>query len=134
MASLTAWLEAAERYRVREPMAMTLATTGSDGSSRRIELLADEEADRLFAQRPREARATSAVSAQSQPLQDARVMRTQANTLAASGSEIERPADWSGYRLRIERIEFWHGSPDRLHRRLQFTRSGVGWVTLRLQP
>ncbi|MFD6755227.1 pyridoxine 5'-phosphate oxidase C-terminal domain-containing protein [Micromonospora gifhornensis] len=33
-----------------------------------------------------------------------------------------------------QRIEFWHGSPDRLHRRLAYELSDAGWNARRLQP
>ncbi|HET7660852.1 MAG TPA: pyridoxine 5'-phosphate oxidase C-terminal domain-containing protein [Oryzihumus sp.] len=31
-------------------------------------------------------------------------------------------------------VEFWQGSPDRLHRRLQYSRTESGWTHWRLQP
>jgi dihydrophenazinedicarboxylate synthase len=42
--------------------------------------------------------------------------------------------DWTGYVLEPERIEFWHGRPDRLHRRLEYRRRHDGWTAQRLQP
>ena len=47
---------------------------------------------------------------------------------------MQRPEDWGGYRLDPDLIEFWHGSPDRLHRRLLYIKSDGGWTHRRLQP
>jgi dihydrophenazinedicarboxylate synthase len=99
----------------------------------RVERLSDAESDVLFAERPRAAQATTAVSEQSARLADESELRARAAALT-EGGEIARPQGWGGYRLVIEQIEFWHGSPDRLHRRLQYHREGGDWTAMRLQP
>lgn len=98
-----------------------------------VETLTDEESDALFHDRPPLAQATTAASRQSQPLTSEAELRAAAGALVASG-HIARPADWTGYRVVAERIEFWYGSTDRLHRRLQYTRAGTTWTPVRLQP
>ncbi len=51
------------------------------------------------------------------------------------GREVPRPPQWVGYRVSLERIEFWQGQPDRLHDRVVYTRGpGGGWTTQRLSP
>jgi len=41
---------------------------------------------------------------------------------------------WGGWRLDPDLIEFWHGSPSRLHRRLLYIKGESGWSHQRLQP
>ncbi|RAJ66854.1 pyridoxamine 5'-phosphate oxidase [Streptomyces sp. Amel2xB2] len=99
------------------------------------EPLAPEDSDRLFAARPPAARAASAASRQSRPLQDEAALREAAGTLREDPDAIRRPEDWTGYRLLPESVEFWHGSPDRLHRRLRYDRTDpAAWTARRLQP
>jgi pyridoxamine 5'-phosphate oxidase len=47
------------------------------------------------------------------------------------------PAEWGGYVVRPEAVEFWQGRPGRLHDRLRYSRpagDGTGWVVERLAP
>ncbi|TKA01408.1 pyridoxamine 5'-phosphate oxidase [Actinacidiphila oryziradicis] len=99
-----------------------------------VETLTAEQSDALFTRRPGEARATSAVSRQSRPLDDEAALRRHARALLAEGGEVRRPEEWTGYRLVPENLEFWYGSPDRLHRRLRYDREAIGWAWQRLQP
>jgi len=98
-----------------------------------IELLGAEDSDLLFDRRTDEAKAATRVSDQSQTLSDSAHLESRMKGDLESGNLL-RPTGWSGYRLRIDRIEFWHGSPDRLHRRLEYKRAGDGWSHRRLQP
>jgi pyridoxamine 5'-phosphate oxidase len=50
------------------------------------------------------------------------------------GRELERPANWGGYRLAPDEFEFWQGRPDRLHDRLRYRRAEQGWTCDRLCP
>jgi dihydrophenazinedicarboxylate synthase len=90
-----------------------------------------DESDALFAERPVRAQITAALSAQSRPLDDEAALRRRA---AAHSTPPARPDGWTGYVLAPQRIEFWHGRTDRLHRRLEYARAGNGWRTCRLQP
>ncbi|MER7004736.1 phenazine biosynthesis FMN-dependent oxidase PhzG [Dactylosporangium sp. NPDC000555] len=92
------------------------------------------ESDVLFAERPAAAQATTAASRQSTPLDDEAALRQRAADLLATGGSIARPDGWAGYRLEAAAIEFWHGSVDRLHRRLRYDRHPGGWTAQRLQP
>ncbi len=99
-----------------------------------VERLGEAESDALFAARPPAAQAAALVSRQSQPLEDPEELRAAAAEAAGRGAPLSRPRDWGGYRLAPLRIEFWHGSPDRLHRRLLYTEETAGWTHQRLQP
>jgi pyridoxamine 5'-phosphate oxidase len=100
----------------------------------RVDPLGPEESDALFETRPLAARATTAASRQSEPLLDEEELRARAGRLAESGAPVRRPEEWTGYVLWPESVEFWYGSPDRLHRRLRYERDGDGWRHQRLQP
>lgn len=99
-----------------------------------VERLSDEEADRMFALRPIAAQASAIASHQSEPLDDYSELRSTADRLAQSVVPLPRPESWACYRLVPETIEFWHGSVDRLHRRLVYTRTSDGWKHRQLNP
>lgn len=102
--------------------------------SGRIGRLSDAESDALFAVRPIPSQAAAIVSRQSEPLDDPAKLRADADTLAESTTPLPRPAGWHGYRLVPDSVEFWHGTVDRMHRRLLYERAGDGWTHHRLNP
>lgn len=99
-----------------------------------VEFLSAAESDAIWADRPVQSQAASAASAQSAPLEDDAAYRAEAARLAAAGTPLPRPADWNGYRLRPDALEFWHGGADRMHRRLRYDRTRSGWTHRRLYP
>jgi dihydrophenazinedicarboxylate synthase len=99
-----------------------------------VERMSEEESDRLFAARPIAAQATTSVSRQGQPLTDLAELRRKAQALLAGNEQLQRPSGWGGYRLIPDQIEFWHGSTDRLHRRLSYSRQAADWSRRLLQP
>ena len=44
-----------------------------------------------------------------------------------AGQQPPRPAEWGGYCLQPERVEFWQGRPDRLHDRLDYRLHDGHW-------
>lgn len=101
-----------------------------------VEELPGAEADAIFAGRPRDAQVASAVSRQSAPLTDEAGLRDHAKALYEADRPIPRPDNWTAYRLIPRELEFWYGSPTRLHRRLLYTRpdGDTAWTRRRLQP
>lgn len=98
-----------------------------------VRKLSEEESDEIFGERPADAQATTVASSQGRPLEDPEALREKASEL--SGDEpLSRPARWGGWRLDPDLVEFWHGSPDRLHRRLLYIKDENGWEHKRLQP
>ena len=90
-------------------------------------------ADELWAQRPTDANAMSAVTRQSEPLADERALLASARALA-DGGPVPRPRHWAVYELVLTHAEFWQSSADRLYRRLRYDRTDTGWAAVRLQP
>lgn len=105
-----------------------------------IEQMTDAESDALFAERSPASRAATAVARQSAPFPTgaastlAALIRSADDLRAQYGDDIPRPVTWVGCRLVPETVEFWHGSRDRMHRRLAYVRTPTGWDAERLQP
>lgn len=97
-----------------------------------VERLGEAESDALFAARPAAGQATTVASEQGETLTDPKELRRRASELG--DDELQRPPNWGGYRLDPDLVEFWHGSPDRLHRRLLYVKSDGAWTHRRLQP
>src|SRR5580692_6084558 len=50
------------------------------------------------------------------------------------GTEVPMPDFWGGYLLTPETVEFWQSGQFRLHDRLRYRRTAVGWEIERLSP
>ena len=104
-----------------------------EGPTTRVD---DVESDAYFATRPRAAQVGAWASRQSEPIEsgalEAEVSRVEQRY---QGREIPRPPHWGGYRVSLERVEFWEGRPHRLHDRVSYTRlEAGGWRIERLSP
>lgn len=101
-----------------------------------IEPVTAAEADAYFASRPRGSQIGAWASQQSRPLasRDELERRIGAVERRFDGQEVERPSHWSGYRLRPDRVEFWHGREFRLHDRFVYRLDGDAWQEQRLYP
>jgi len=95
-----------------------------------------EISDQYFSERPFESQISAIVSQQSQPVENREVLEDlwKNKELTSKGTKLVRPADWGGYFVQPERIEFWQGRPNRLHDRILFVRDGEDWVVSRLSP
>jgi len=118
------WLELARQVRIEGP----------------VTVVDDATADAYWASRPRGSQIGAWASAQSEPVPDrAALDRQQAAAeerfgIDESAGPIPRPPHWGGYRVGIDRIEFWQGQPDRLHDRFEYRRTPDGWNITRLSP
>ena len=104
--------------------------------SGRVSKLSRAASTAYFHSRPRGAQLSALASRQS------RVVGSRA-TLEKAVAELDRrhpetvplPADWGGYALRPDWIEFWENRADRLHDRLRYVRKREGgWRLERLAP
>lgn len=118
------WLDLSRQVRVEGP----------------VTVVGDDEADAYWASRPRGSQLGGWTSNQSEPIADRAELEGHAADVAArfgeadDGEPVPRPAHWGGYRVAIDRIEFWQGQPNRLHDRFEYRRSGDGWQISRLAP
>ena len=53
---------------------------------------------------------------------------------AEYGENPPRPANWGGYRVAPQVLEFWQGRRDRLHDRIQYRLNNGKWNIERLAP
>lgn len=91
--------------------------------------------DEYFHSRSRGSQLGAAVSAQSRPLENRKVLEEQVRVFGERfPGEVPRPEYWRGYCLRAERIEFWMDGKDRLHERFLFGKAPEGWTVQRLYP
>ena len=109
-----------------------------------VTLASDEDSDRYWATRPRDARLAAVASRQSRPLA-ARgdLLGRVAEVGRAHAGDVPRPPRWGGYRVWAERVELWAGQPARVHDRARWTRplaaaggdwAGGPWHATRLMP
>jgi pyridoxamine 5'-phosphate oxidase len=103
----------------------------------RVERASDEESDRYFHSRPEGSRIGAWASPQSRVIPGREALEALYQEVEARYPEgaIPRPANWGGYRVIPECIEFWQGRPNRLHDRLSYSRRPEGgWLIERLAP
>ena len=101
-----------------------------------VSKLSHDESEAYFKSRPRGSRLAAWASPQSSVIPDRTVLEKRWNAMAAKfPGEVPLPANWGGYVLKPERIEFWQGRLNRLHDRFCYTRQpGDVWKLERLAP
>ena len=101
-----------------------------------VNKLSHDESEAYFKSRPRGSRLAAWASPQSSVIPDRTVLEKRWNAMAVKfPGEVPLPANWGGYVLKPERIEFWQGRLNRLHDRFCYTRQpGDVWKLERLAP
>ncbi len=102
-----------------------------------VERVSPAESDAYFAQRPPGHRLAAIASPQSRVVRDRHELEVAVAALVERYRHAPppRPADWGGYRLLPESVEFWQGRPHRLHDRLRYAAAPEGgWRIERLAP
>lgn len=114
----------------REPIGRQIRIEGH------VTLASDAESDTYWNSRPRESQLNAWASQQSRPVASRAALQAEQDRLTAQfeGRPVPRPPHWGGYRVALERIEFWQGDKYRLHDRIVYMRSGSGWSVQRLSP
>lgn len=103
------------------------------------EKVSTAESIRYFASRPRGSQLGAWVSDQSSAISTRALLQNKLEEIKNRflKGEIPKPPAWGGYRIQPTRVEFWQGGADRLHDRIEYTRSGLetaAWQIQRLAP
>lgn len=93
-----------------------------------------ENSDAYFASRPLSSQYSTAISRQSQPLENRAVLEEKLQALMQQTSSVKRPDNWGGYIVIPDEYEFWQGRDSRLHDRIHYYRVEGRWEHRRLYP
>lgn len=102
-----------------------------------IEKISREKSDEYFKTRPRGSQIGAWTSPQSNKIANREIMEERFRRLEEKykDKEIPRPAQWGGYVLIPDMMEFWQGRPNRLHDRILYTIQKDGnWMIDRISP
>jgi len=122
------------------PKASLLFYWSESGRQVRIEGTAEkvsaEYSDSYFKTRPRESQLSAWASEQSSVVTDRQYLEKRHDYYRKkySGSNVERPPHWGGFRIIPFWFEFWQSDEKRLHDRITYTRIKNIWKIERLAP
>jgi pyridoxamine 5'-phosphate oxidase len=102
----------------------------------RVQRVPRAESEAYFRTRPLASRVAAWASRQSEVIPDREALeRAYLDAASRYGEDPPLPAWWGGYSLSPEVFEFWENRPNRLHKRLRYTRDATGaWTAARLAP
>ncbi len=103
----------------------------------RVARVSARDSDDYFGSRPRGSQIAGSCSPQSTIVESREWLEEAYHRLEEEldGRDLDRPANWGGFRLRPSALEFWKGRPNRLHDRILYTRLNDGsWKIDRLAP
>ena len=95
-----------------------------------------EDSDAYFATRARRSQIGAHASHQSHPLVSRAALEARVELLEAQyeGREVPRPANWGGYVLTPDAVEFWQHRENRLHDRVIYSLVNGAWRHERYAP
>ena len=102
-----------------------------------VEHTSSDESNAYVRSRPRASQLSALASPQSQTIESRSALERRVGELEERfrDGELPLPADWGGFRVAIEAVEFWQQRDDRLHDRLRYRRGDdADWVIERLAP
>jgi len=100
------------------------------------EKVSEEQSDNYFSKRPSASQLSALASSQSEVVESREALEKQLNEMEKkfSGGKIPRPANWGGFCVKPNRIEFWQGRLNRLHDRICYKMQDGEWKIVRLAP
>ncbi|BDX30365.1 pyridoxine/pyridoxamine 5'-phosphate oxidase [Mycobacterium antarcticum] len=99
--------------------------------------VAPEVTANYWSKRPRGSQLGAWASLQSQPIASREALEQQLADVTERFAGVESvpvPANWGGYRIAPDEIEFWQGRENRVHNRIRVTRDAGAVAVSRLQP
>ncbi len=102
-----------------------------------IEKVSEKDSNEYYWSRPRESQIGAWVSSQSEVIDGRGILDEKLAFYQQKFENVEvipRPSHWGGYVLKVDRLEFWQGRPNRLHDRILYTPDGDNWKIERLSP
>lgn len=101
----------------------------------KIEKVTKEESESYFKTRPYKSRLGAWASKQSTVIESRSVIVKEfLKFMVKFRNHVPLPDYWGGYRLVPESFEFWQGRPNRLHDRINYTKTKKQWKIERLSP
>ena len=101
-----------------------------------VKKASEDVSDTYFNSRPEESRIGAWSSPQSEIIPSREILEEHVLDIKAKfeGKEITRPSFWGGYTVEPVLFEFWQGRSSRLHDRIEYVKSEIGWIKRRLAP
>jgi pyridoxamine 5'-phosphate oxidase len=102
-----------------------------------VRMLSRPDSEPYYRSRPRGSQLSAWASRQSTVLESRAQLDDRAAELERrwpEGTDVPMPDFWGGYLVTPETVEFWQAGRYRLHDRLRYRRSAVGWEIERLSP
>ena len=101
----------------------------------RVQQTSQKQSDDYFSSRPLESQWSALISPQSTTIGSRDELERALESLREKNQQpIIRPQHWGGYCVTPDEIEFWQGRDNRLHDRIQYSRTGKIWTHRRLAP
>lgn len=92
----------------------------------------EKSSDEYFNSRPKDSQIASMISPQSKEVSIEELI---GKINSVQENEVKRPSHWGGYKVEIDRFEFWQGQPARLHDRFVYEKlNSDNWKIYRLAP